>query len=123
MAKSKSKYHYIAYHLEAMNYAPKRYEKKLSELPSPISLEKADVGKLKSVITSLRGILTDYHKHIEYHQTKAFSHVPEEDREKGIVTFRKSENKSYETIFLDSDDDKKDDNLDSGFITADQIKD
>ncbi|MBU7017757.1 MAG: hypothetical protein HXS44_09620 [Theionarchaea archaeon] len=104
MAEESDRYHWIAYHLEAMNYGRTKVDAKLSGLPSSFKLDKADPEKLRDVIATLRELLKWYQDFIEYHQQKALSHIPETERTKKAMKYRDAENKSYENAFLAADE-------------------
>ncbi len=104
MAEESDRYHWIAYHLEAMNYGRTKVDARLSELPSSFNLDKADPGKLKEVIATLKELLKWYEDFIEYHQQKALSHIPETEKTKKAKKYREAENKSYENVFLAADE-------------------
>lgn len=96
-------YHWIVYHLEAMNYAHTKLEKKMSNLPSGHSLIKLDSGQLRKVIGDLKETINWYEEQIKYHQDKACSHVPEDEKTKKAKHRRELENKSYENCFVSAD--------------------
>lgn len=96
-------YHWIVYHLEAMNYAHTKLEKKTAELPGGHSLAKLDSGQLRKVIGDLKAIMNWYEEQIKYHQEKAYSHVPENEKTKNAKQRREMENKSYENCFITAD--------------------
>ena len=101
---SKNRYHWIIYHLEAMNYAKTKLEKKLSELPSAHKLLKLDAEDLRKVISKLREIIRWYKHIIDYHQQKAMSHIPETEKTRWAKKMRELENKSYENLFVRGDE-------------------
>ena len=103
MAKDSDKYHWIIYHLEAMDYGEKKVEERLCRLPSDFKLNQADSHALKQVISELKEILGWYRNHIQYHQKKALTHVPQTEKTKWAKERRNAENVSLENTFLKAD--------------------
>ena len=99
----KEKNHWIIYHLEAMNYAQKQMNNKLSKLPSSHTLHKYDAQGLRKIISDLKEIIKWYEHKIIYHQEKAISHIPENEKTKWAKKSRELENKSYENFFISGD--------------------
>ncbi|UCE74597.1 MAG: hypothetical protein JSV56_02545 [Methanomassiliicoccales archaeon] len=83
-SKSSDKYHWILYHLEAIEYGQKKIDTRMAKLPSSIKLQDADPEKLKKVISELKEIISWYKKFVEYHQQKALSHIPETEKKSGL---------------------------------------
>ena len=103
MAKDGEKYHWIVYHLKAIDYGDRKVEEKLSKLPSDFKLDQADPHALRQVISELKGILNWYRTYITYHQQKALTHVPETEKTKWAKERRSTENVSLEDTFLKAD--------------------
>jgi hypothetical protein len=103
MAKDVDRYHWIIYHLEAIDYGDRKVEEKLSKLPSDFKLDQADPYALRRVISELKGILKWYRNYITYHQQKALTHIPETEKTKWAKERRGAENVSLEKIFTEAD--------------------
>ena len=123
MTKSKNEnYHWIIYHLEAINYGRNKVDKKISQLPSGRKLADADQKQLKKVISELKKIITEYENYIEYHQQKAISHIPKTDKTDWAQKNREIENVSLENIFLKANELENDGTIKNDFKSADKIK-
>lgn len=123
MTKSKDEnYHWIIYHLEAINYGRNKVDKKILQLPSGSKLVKADQKQLRKVISELKKIINDYENYIEYHQQKAMSHIPKTDKTDRAQINREIENISLENVFLRANELENDGAVKNEFKSADKIK-
>lgn len=92
---AKNTYHWIVYHLKAMDYGLKKLEKKLAKLPiNP----KPD--EYTYVISEQEKAIEWYKNYIEYHRRKAMSHIPEMEKTQWAHRKREGENLSLEDTFL-----------------------
>jgi len=101
---SKGSYHWILYHLKAMEYAQKRLDKKISELPKGYKLAEADAKELRQIISKLKEIIKEYKNSINSRQQKIMSFIPETEKTKWAEKFRGAENKCYERVFLEEEE-------------------
>jgi len=118
----KDRFHWVLYHLEAMNYAKTKLKKKMSQLPSGQKLLKLDSKELRKIISQIKEVINWYKGNIEYHQEKAMSHIPDTEKTKWAKKSRELENKSYENIFLTADKLISDDNKKEMFKTYNESK-
>jgi len=95
----KVKYHLIAYHLIAMEYARNKLEKDLSTIPLTYSI-KTDPEKLIYIINRLKTAYTTYHNSIEYHKLHAMQFLPTDDEIEKSKNKRNRENEALSNIFL-----------------------
>ena len=91
----KNTYHWILYHLKAMDYGLKKLEKWLVKLP-----RNPKPDEYTQVISELKEAIRWYKSHVEYHREKAMSHIPETERTKWAKKRREDENRSLDNIFL-----------------------
>lgn len=102
--KSKGSYHWILYHLKAIEYAQKRLDKKISELPKGYKLAEADAKELRQIISKLKRIIGEYKNSINFRQQKIMYFIPETEKTKWAKQFRDAENKCYERVFLEEEE-------------------
>lgn len=95
----KNRYHWILYHLKAMDYGRAKLEKWLAKLP--MNPKPHEYGY---VISELKEAIKWYKHHIEYHREKAMSHIPETEKTKWAKERREAENRSLENTFLRADE-------------------
>lgn len=101
---SKDSYHWILYHLKAIEYAQKRLDKKISELPEGYKLAEADAKKLRQIISKLKEIIEEYKNSINFRQQRIIYFIPETEKTKWAEQFRDAENKCYERVFLEEEE-------------------
>jgi len=97
-------FQWIVYHLEAMNYAKNKFEKKMAELPSGTKLAKLRKDELRHLVSKIKELTKWYKSQIEYHQQKAISHIPKTTKTKKRQNERVTENKSLEKLFVNGND-------------------
>jgi hypothetical protein len=93
----KNTYHWILYHLKAMDYGQKKLEKWLAKLPM-----NPKPHEYTQVISELKKAIEWYKNSIEYHRKKAMSHIPGTEKTKWANEVREAENLSLENTYLRS---------------------
>ncbi len=116
-----NKYHWIMYHLEALDYGREKVDNKISKLPAGQKLVRLTPKEHREVISQLKEIISWYEKFIQYHQQKALSHIPETEKTLWAKEKRKLENSSYENIFLNANEIAKNSVNKRDFKTADEL--
>ncbi len=98
-----NKYHWIVYHLKAMDYADIKFNMAINLISGKLSNKKMTEGELKAIIKELISYGKWYNNQIEYHREKATHHIPEIEKVKWAKSQREKENKSLESVFLTAD--------------------
>jgi len=117
----KNNYHYIIYHLEAMNYAKTKFEKEMSKLPSGHKLTELKKEELRKLISHIKDLVRWYKSQIEYHQQKAMSHIPKTENVKKKQKARRLENKSLENLFVNKSSNKAINTKDISFVKGNEL--
>jgi hypothetical protein len=97
----RSTFHWILYHLKAMDYAQRRLEKKISKLLEKHRVRRADEKELRQIILKLNEITKEYENSIRFRQQKIMDFIPETEKTKWAAKVREAENECYERVFLE----------------------
>ncbi|MHA1268132.1 MAG: hypothetical protein ACTSRS_23155 [Candidatus Helarchaeota archaeon] len=114
-------FQWIIYHLEAMNYARDKFEKKMAEFPSGTKLTKLRKDELRHLISKIKELTNWYKSQVEYHQQKAISHIPTTTKTKKRQNERIIENKSLERVFVKGNNTDTVNTEKAGFRTGDKL--
>jgi hypothetical protein len=115
-------YHWLMWHLTAMDYAKSKLEAKLMDIIPAAKPMSSDPRELRLRLAKLRELVTWYVSIVESHRSKALSHIPECKRSAWEKEMRGKENRSYEALFCKDDQSSSREDSGPGFVTADRLK-